>query len=99
MKESVHYCGKDSSGRYIHFYGDESLVRYCGHKEIFKVKVKECENEKTNTHWSWWNNKSKSFDYTHFNKLGVTICFPYGVKIMEEENEGKLLPVIVELIE
>jgi hypothetical protein len=32
-------------------------------------------------------------------KDGVIMCFPYGIKIMEQEGEGILLPVIVELIE
>lgn len=98
MKETIMYCGKDSVGNFVHFYSNEFGVTFSGHKEIFKVKISECENNKKKTHWSWWDNADKSFKYTHYEKSGVEMCFPYSISIFEENNEGKLLPVIVELV-
>lgn len=98
MKSSIQYCGKDEHDRYIHFYNHESLVKMCGCNQIFKVRIRECLENETNTHWSWWDNEDETFNYTHYNKMGVTICFPYDYKIYEKNGDGLLIPVVVELI-
>lgn len=97
MKETISYCGMDSENRYVHFYSHEGSARLCGHNEVFKVRIKECSNELDNTHWAWWENECREFKFTHYNKTGVKMCFPYGFKTMEKNGEGKLLPVVVEL--
>lgn len=97
-RESITYCGKDKEGRYVHFFQNKTGVRLCGHDEFYSVYVRECKPGENNTHWSWWDNKCQQFQFTHYKKAGVTICFPYSIKMYEENGEGELLPVIVELI-
>lgn len=98
MKETINFCGKDNRGRLVDFFNSEKSVRFCGHKDIFQVKITECPDPDKATHWSWWDAEKNEFIFTHYCKDGVKICFPYSIKVYEEAGEGKLMPVVVEML-
>ena len=98
QKETINFCGKNHRNQFCDFFTNEKSVKMCGHTEIFKVKIIECIDINRATHWSWWDNKDRQFYFTSPLKLHVTICFPYSITIYEENGEGKLMPVIVEML-
>ncbi len=86
----------------FHFYPHPGVVKMCGCKRVFKVRVEEASEATDETYWSWWDLDSKEepkFTHTYPKRLHLDICFPAGIKGEEDRGKGLALPVNIVVLE
>ena len=67
-------------------------------KAFFKLSISISDSEEA-LYWGWWNLETKQLQMIYYKKFMVEMCFPYGTKICELKNRGKLVPLAVEILE
>jgi len=90
------YC-QEVKDYYMHFCLHPNVTRLYGKEPVLEVKVTETK-EAEGCYWGWWSNADEKFKHVYYAKSLVTMCFPYSIATYEERGEGKLVPVLVEVL-
>jgi hypothetical protein len=81
---------------YAHFYPHPGLTASCVGKEarVLEAVVSEGE-EQEGCYWAWWDSHGQRFMFVYPRRFLVEMCFPYGPRVEEQKDRGRLLPVDV----
>lgn len=89
------------SNHYKHFgVNDKSACLYGDNVEdIVELKIKISENQQLPgedfhkdliaDYWGWYDFKNDNMTMIYPQRFLLNMCFPYGMKICEDTNEGK----------
>ena len=106
MKETIMYCQEldrhDGGKFYTYFHLHPSITRMCDNElPILKVNIIEVREGEESDYWAWWSyeNNDDKFIFCYHQKKILGMCFPYGMKIEEENGKGIGVNVMIEIIE
>ncbi len=94
-RESNLFAFRKKNGEgFEHFYPHPTIVRMCGEREVFPVRVIE---DLEGPYYGWWDHRRQMHTMIYDAKVLVEICFPYGSKSAEERGDGTLVRLRAEL--
>jgi len=107
VKNNMSYTAIHNGKYFEHFGIHPSTAMLYGHKteEIVNVDViissdqGPVKNNLDVDYWGWWSNKDERFTFIFPKYFLLNMCFPYGMKVLEERNEGKAYRVEVNPID
>lgn len=69
--------------------------------EVVKVHVRRAARGEEHLYWAWWDHQKRRFSgFSVWPSRGQTeICFPDGGEVRTARGEGRIVPVIIEIIE
>lgn len=90
---------------YKHFNIHPSTAALYGDKvsDIVKIKMKIDDNQEITEYepgdsvdyWGWFDYTSKYFSLIYGQRFLLNMCFPSGIDICEEHNQGKAYRLVV----
>jgi hypothetical protein len=91
--------GHDGGTFISHIYPHPTIVKMCGSEPVITVDVRVPVGEEEPTHWAWQDTGSEEFVMIQPSFPAFKVCFPYGYKVEEEAGKGKMVRVVVEVID
>lgn len=73
------------------FFPHPVQLRLSGDPPYYLVRVSLNEE---GPYWGWWT-PNKGINHIYISKIGLAICFPYGLKVAEERDDGRVVRVAV----
>jgi len=81
------------SGIFHSFCPNTACMSLCGDPPYYRVKLTP---DPEGAYWTWHEFEKNEYRYTNHNRVGVEICFPYGLEIETTLGRGELIRVRVE---
>jgi hypothetical protein len=75
---------------FMHIKSHPILTKMYGDEPVIEVIVSETNVDDENTYYGWKKPDGK-FNMIYPQKFLVEMCFPYGLKLAEKNNEGKFV--------